>query len=134
MKARALVLGVVVALACSAASLAGPQTTAPGNHVGVYVNVTDQGITMVMYLYGLVEGTPTSEVERAALRGQLATFIVRNRGKKPHNFVVFGRKTRTLSPGGKAHFTVPLVHRGAFPYESTLDKGKAAFRGFFTVY
>jgi hypothetical protein len=58
---------------------------------------------------------------------------VRNLGKKPHDYGVLGKKTPKLSPGGRAVFHISLVHRGNFPYQSTLDKGKAGFRGVFTV-
>ena len=35
---------------------------------------------------------------------------------------------------GKAKFTVTLLTRGNFPYESTVDRNNKAFRGLFTVY
>jgi hypothetical protein len=64
----------------------------------------------------------------------IATFLANNFGKKPHNFTIFGKKTKTIMPGHQARFTVTLTFRGQYPYKSTLDKGKKAFQGVFTVY
>jgi hypothetical protein len=47
---------------------------------------------------------------------------------------VLGKKTKVLKPGGRGQFTVSLLTRGNFPYESTLDKRNKAFHGLFTVY
>ena len=64
----------------------------------------------------------------------IATFLANNLGKKPHNFTVLGKKTKTILPGHQARFTITLTYRGQYPYRSTLDKGKKAFQGIFTVY
>jgi hypothetical protein len=66
-------------------------------------------------------------------RGGYVSFNVFNRGKKVHNFTVFGKKTGPIKPGGKAHLFSPANARGAFAYRSTIDKG-AGFRGVLTVY
>jgi len=62
-------------------------------------------------------------------RGQQAYFVVLNVGKKLHNFAIFGKTTKKLRPFAKAHFHLTLAHRGAFRYESTLDRGKPGFHG-----
>jgi hypothetical protein len=133
MRAWTLVFGVLVALASSAASFASLKTTAPVKKVAIYVSITDKGISMLTFASVNYTGTPELVVANTVMRGQRAVFIVRNLGKKPHDFAVLGKRTRTLSPKGKAYFVVNLVSRGAFPFESTLDKGKSGFRGLFTV-
>jgi len=100
--------------------------------VDVYVRITDNGIRMTTFESANRTGTPEL-ILAAPRRGQRAIFIVRNYGQKRHDFAVLGKKTRAISPGGKAHFSVNLLSRGAFPFQSTLDKGKTGFRGVFTV-
>jgi hypothetical protein len=111
---------LAAALAVAAPALAGSRTTAPGQHAIVGVTITDKSITVL------------GNSQEA--RGVIATFLANNLGKKPHNFTIFGKKTKTIMPGHQARFTVTLTYRGQFPYRSTLDKGKKAFQGFFTVY
>ena len=126
---RVLALVVVALFALPGAALASRQTTNPGlAPVTIYVIVTDKGIK---YTCGRrpAGGQPTLSVAQALLRGEVAIFDVKNKGKKPHNFVAFGKKTPTLRPGGHARFKVALIRRGKFPFQSTLDKGKRAFRG-----
>jgi hypothetical protein len=129
---RALVFGFVVVLSFSATTLAASSTTNPGRAVLVHVKITDKGIKT--YFWGIANagGDQTYVVQTYVSRGQIAYFTVQNLGKKPHDYVVLGKKTPKLSPGAKARFHVSLVRRGNFPYQSTLDKGKA-FRGVFTV-
>jgi hypothetical protein len=107
-------------LAVSAPALSSSRTTAPGQRAIVGVTITDKSITVL------------GNSQEA--RGVIATFLANNLGKKPHNFTVFGKKTKTIMPGKQARFTVTLTYRGEFPYRSTLDKGKKAFEGVFTVY
>jgi hypothetical protein len=133
MRAYALVLGILVALVFSAVSFAGPKTTGPRSNVEVYIKITEKGISMVAFESINATGEPALVMASSVVRGQRAVFIVRNLGKKPHDFALLGKKTRTLSPGGKAQFAVNLLTRGAFPFESTLDKGKTGFRGRFIV-
>ena len=66
------------------------------------------------------------------MRNAIKDTIV-NRGKKLHNFTIFGRKTKALKPGQQARFRVMATTRGSFPYQSTLDKGKK-FRGHLSVF
>ena len=132
---RVLALVVVALFALPGAALASRQTTNPGlAPVTIYVIVTDKGIKYTMWQATSQEGQPTLSVAQALLRGEVAIFDVKNKGKKPHNFVAFGKKTPTLRPGGHARFKVALIHRGKFPFQSTLDKGKRAFRGVLKVF
>jgi hypothetical protein len=111
---------LVAALAVSVPALGSSRTTAPGQHAFVGVTITDKSITVL------------GNSQEA--RGVIATFLANNLGKKPHNFTVFGKKTKVIQPGKQARFTVTLTYRGRFPYKSTLDQGKKGFAGFFTVY
>jgi hypothetical protein len=134
MKVRALVfVVVVVALTFPTISFAASRTTGPGRAVLVRVNITDKGINTYFWAIATTGGGLTYVSQTYILRGEIAYFTVRNRGRKPHNFVALGRKTPNLRPGGKATFHLVLTARGAFPYESTLDKGNSKFRGVFTV-
>jgi len=65
-------------------------------------------------------------------RGDYVSFRIFNRGHKPHEFSIFGKKTKVIAPGAKAHLFSVALSRGSFPYSSPIDKGKA-FRGFLTV-
>jgi hypothetical protein len=119
MKVRSLALAAVAALTFSAASVAAPATTGPGQHVNILVKLTDKGL----FVYD----------QATMARGAIVTFQAFNIGKKPHNFTLLGKKTRTIKPGKWGHFTVTLLTRGRFPCGSTLDKGPG-FHGFFVVY
>ena len=66
-----------------------------------------------------MEGQPSTAAS-VLLRGVVAIFRVNNKGKKDHNFAVFGKETPVLKPGAKAYFQVILLSRGKFRYESTL--------------
>jgi hypothetical protein len=133
------VLSTVVAavMILSAVSLAAPRTTTPSKKVTVMVLINDQGIKAYLFAAALgVDGQPepnTSMAVTGVPRGGYVSFTVFNRGKKVHNFTVFGKKTPQIKPGGQAHLFSPANTRGAFTYQSTLDKG-AAFRGTLTVY
>ncbi len=125
----------VAVLMLPGGSLAASRTTNPGlAPVIVYVTETDKGTTYTMWQSIVEEGEPTLLVANALLRGEVVTFQVTNKGKHPHNFAAFGKKTKTLKPGGKAHFSIALIHRGKFSCRSTLDKGKPAFAGVLKVY
>ena len=135
LKVRVLAFTFVVALVFSAASFAMVRTTGPGSRVDVYIHITDTKFITQMYTQSDYKGgnelylTDPSEVQR----GQVARFNILNVGKRLHNFTVFGKKSPTLKPGGKWVVVVPLVRRGAFPYASTLDKGKRGLKGVFLV-
>lgn len=65
-------------------------------------------------------------------RGDYVSVDVLNTGKKIHNFAIFGKTTKPIKPGGKAHLFIDAVTRGTYVWASTLDKGKL-FRGSITV-
>src|SRR5262249_25868457 len=99
----------------------------------IYVTETDSGIKYTMWHTFVDEGQPTLATVGILERGEVVTFKVSNKGKKPHDFTAFGKKTRTPRPGAGGSFRVALLHRGKFPYASTLDKGKRAFSGVLKV-
>jgi hypothetical protein len=107
------------------------RTTAPTKTILVSVVITDA--RMVVALYQLDSIGQYVPFVGAVPRGNYLKFNVLNHGKKPHNFAVFGKKTRLLKPGGKAHLFKQTNVRGKFPYASTLDRGKR-FRGSITVF
>src|SRR5207237_9720209 len=114
-----MLVAVVAALTFSAASLAGPKTTGPGQHVTISVTITDREI--VVY----------DQAQMA--RGAIVTFLAFNDGKKVHDFSLLGKTTQAIKPRHWGRITITLLTRGRFPFLSTFDKGKG-FRGFFTVY
>jgi hypothetical protein len=139
----ALAVAVVAALIFSAGSLAGPKTTAPSNKVTVLVLIDDKGIKVHRFvqLGNEVQNPQAGESEASSIqtllgpvpRGDYLSFNIFNRGKKVHNFTIFGKRTPPIKPGRKAHLFAQALTRGTFPYRSTLDKSKT-FRGTFTVY
>ncbi len=137
MRTTILAVAVTFAVAFSAVSLASPKTTTPSKKVTVVVLITDRGIKVSLFAEALgVDGQPEPNTSMAVTRvprGGYVSFNVFNRGKKMHNFTVFGKTTAPIKPGGKAHLFSPANTRGAFAYKSTFDKG-AAFRGVLTVY
>ena len=66
-------------------------------------------------------------------RGDYLSFNILNRGKQLHDFTVFGKKTKPIKPGRKAHLFAQAVTRGTVRYRSTLDKG-SSFRGSFAIF
>ena len=121
---------VVAALALAAPSFGAVGTTQPGSTLRVYVTLSDKGIRYRMFEL-LASGLVPARA--GATRGEVAIFRVRNTGGKPHDFAVLGKKTPTLRRGGTSVFSVVLLRRGSFPYQSTLDTGNSAFRGLFVV-
>jgi hypothetical protein len=125
---------LVLAFLCSSASLAGSRTTQPGKTVNVYFVITDQKIAYeILRSTAGGSGSDMLFLEKYVLRGDFATFIIINRGKKPHGFAFLGKKFAPLSPGHRTHFSRALLVRGKFRYASTTDPGNA-FRGVFPVY
>ena len=122
-------------LLCASASVAASTTTEPGQTLIVYFIINDQKITLSIFREkvndsGGIDLTPELYYDR----GNVATFIVVNRGKKPHGFAFLGKKIPPVKPGGKVRLgRRALVARGAFPYSSTTDRGKA-FKGVLKVY
>jgi hypothetical protein len=127
---KALILAAAAALLFSAAALAAPATTLPSKTVVVEVLITDKGLIFAPY-QGVTQGNGTpglTPLPGPVPRGDYLKFVVFNRGKKLHNFTIFGKTTKSIKPGGKAAFNKLANRRGTFAYASTLDKGKA-FRG-----
>jgi hypothetical protein len=88
---------------------------------------------MVVSLYQLDSIGQYTPFVGAVPRGDFLKFTVLNRGKKRHDFAIFGKTTRPIKPGGKAHLFKTATVRGKFRYSSTLDKGKR-FRGAIIVF
>ena len=80
MKVHVLLIGTVVALAVPAAAPATARTTMPSQAILVNVDITDKGIRTAMFHS---EGPKSTEYWAAyyALRGEVAYFVVHNRGK-----------------------------------------------------
>jgi plastocyanin len=127
LKLTAATLVAGAALAAPASSLA---TTVPTKTILVQVLITDQKMIVVQYQNAISgNGTPEYLLMAGSIpRGDYLRFIVLNRGKKAHDFAVFGKTTKPIKPGGKATFNKLAKVRGTFQYRSTLDSGKA-FRG-----
>jgi hypothetical protein len=132
------VVAVAAAMAFSAVSLAGPKTTSPSKKVTILVVINDEGISVHTFAGVLVHGDPEAgalmQLPGPVPRGDYMSFNIYNRGKKVHNFTIFGKKTSLIKPGGKAHLFSMAQTRGTFVYQSTLDKSKKSFRGYFTIY
>jgi hypothetical protein len=126
--------GVVAAVAAAvlAGSAVGARTTtAPSKSVLVEVLITDKGIVLARWVSSLTHNG-LMVLAGPVPRGDYVSINILNRGKKVHDFTVFGKKTPRIKPGGKAHIFVRALSRGTFPYRSTLDKGKS-FRGSIVV-
>jgi hypothetical protein len=132
MNVRLSIASVICVAVLGASVLAGmaAATTSPSGVYRVFVVLTDKGIKTKLFQQTYSQGGLVSV--NSAARGNVAVFQVSNNGKKPHNFEVLGFKTPTIHAGRKYSFSVQLLKRGGFPYESTLDKGKS-FRGVFDV-
>jgi hypothetical protein len=138
MRVCVLVVAVAAAMTFSAVSLATLKTTGPNTKVTVLVLINDQGIRVFMFAGALgADGKTEQNVGMAVTggvpRGDYLSFNVYNRGKKVHNFTIFGKKTSPIKPGGKAHLFVQSLRRGNFLYQSTLDTNKK-YRGQLTVF
>ena len=61
-------------------------------------------------------------------------FTVTNKGKKPHDFKIDGKKTPVLAPGHSATLRVTFSKQGRYPYLSTVSgQAAAGMKGVFTV-
>jgi uncharacterized cupredoxin-like copper-binding protein len=61
-------------------------------------------------------------------------FTVTNKGKKPHDFKIDGKKTPSLAPGRSATLRVTFSKQGRYPYISTISgQAAAGMKGVFTV-
>lgn len=131
MKSRLFALAAVsaVALVPAAQSALQPQTTAPPPVSNIKVTITDTGVTISPKL---------------AQRGSMGRFILVNRGKKPHTFVLGHERRGTgvqtgfkkaLKPSEQSVLILFLDFRGAIPYHSPLpaDKTKPRMQGIFRI-
>ena len=131
MKSRLFALAAVsaVALVPAAQSAHQPQTTAPPPVSNIKVTITDTGVTISPKL---------------AQRGSMGRFILVNRGKKPHTFVLGHERRGTgvqtgfkkaLKPSEQSVLILFLDFRGAIPYHSPLpaDKTKPRMQGIFRI-
>ena len=131
MKSRLLALAAVsaVALVPAAQSADRPQTTAPPPVSNIKIIITDTGITVSPKL---------------AQRGSMGRFILVNRGKKPHTFVLGHERRGTgvqtgfkkaLKPNQQSVLILFLDFRGAIPYHSPLpaDRSKPRMQGIFRI-
>ena len=129
MRAYSLVLVTAAGFVFATASVGAVKTTAPDKAILIDVNITDRGMRAAMFTKSTDDGVTTYVAAVSAKRGQIAYFVIRNHGKKPHNFVLLGRKTKSIQPGAAARLRFTLLGRGTFVFQSTLDKGKTNFRG-----
>ena len=61
-------------------------------------------------------------------------FLVINKGALPHDFKIFGHKTKLLSPGQAQTLKVTFLKAGKYPYLCTVTGHAAAgMKGTFTV-
>jgi hypothetical protein len=137
MRTSILAAAIMAATIFTAVSLARETTTTPSKKITVVVVINDRGIKVSLFADALgVDGRPEANTAMAVTRvprGGYVSFNVFNRGKRVHDFKVFGKTTPPIKPGGRAHLFSPANARGAFAYGSTMDKG-AAFRGVLTVF
>lgn len=135
---RFAVLGsafVALALAAVPASLAQRATTSPGNRVQVYFVIrSDKSVTTTIYRLTAGGGSDVTYLDKYVLRGDIATFFIVNRTKKPYGFEFYGHRFAVLKPGKKDHFDATLLKRGSFPFELTAPGGRAPLKGVFHVY
>jgi len=62
------------------------------------------------------------------------TFKVTNKGLLPHDFKIFGHKTKLLSPGQSQNVKVTFKKKGSYPYLCTVTGHAAAgMKGIFKV-
>lgn len=131
MKSRFLVLAAVsaVALVPAAQSADAPQTTAPPPVSNIKVTITDVGVSISPKL---------------AQRGSMGRFILINKGKKPHTFVLGHERRGTgvqtgfkkaLKPSEQSVLILFLDFRGAIPYHAPLpaDRNKPRMKGIFRI-
>ena len=130
MKVWAILVALAAALALAATSAA---TTDPAKKVTLVVIINDKGVNAAAFLQsGVAPSVTLNPLAGPIPRGDYVSVNVFNRGGKTHDFTIFGKKTKPVKPGGKAHLFVAAVKRGKFLYRSTLDRGKS-FQGYLTV-
>ncbi len=97
------------------------------------MQIRDTGIALTNYSSFGTKYSPVLEPHPNGIpRGDFVSLTIINMGKKTHNFTIFGKKTKNLAPGKRAHMFFAVNKRGSFKYSSTLDKGKE-FTGYLLV-
>jgi glucose/arabinose dehydrogenase len=71
---------------------------------------------------------------RAVPAGSTVRFVVSNRGKVPHDFVIKGKRTRLLRPGRSQTITVAFPRKGSLPFLCSVPgHAHLGMKGTFTV-
>ena len=122
-------LATVALVPAAHGSLRAPATTAPNVYVNIQVTITDTRITLDRH---------------AANRGDEGRFVIRNVGKKRHNFTVGGAApgkgvqtgfSATVNPAEQKILLLFFDYRGSLPYRSTIpaDRAKPGMKGIFKI-
>ena len=132
MKSRLVTLAAIVSVALvpAAQSADQPETTAPPPVANIKITITDTGVSM----------SP-----KRAQRGSMGRFILVNKGKKPHVFVLGHERRGTgvqtgfkkaLRPSQQSVLILFLDFRGLIPYHAPLpaDKNKPGMKGTFRIF
>jgi uncharacterized cupredoxin-like copper-binding protein len=62
------------------------------------------------------------------------TFVVTNKGKLPHDFVIAGKRSSKLAPGKTIRLTVNFAKAGSYAYTCSVSgHGGAGMKGAFSV-
>ena len=120
----------------SASAIATRATTGPGSRLEIYVFIGQQKISLAIYALSDYAGSNETYLEapQQVTRGDTVLFIVKNKSKEPQQFTLLGEKTPLIKPGGEAHFSAALVHRGAFPYYASASGQTKKLKGSLLVY
>jgi len=106
MRSKLFLMLAIVATAGTAFISTASATTAPTLIMKVKVNVTDAAITLS---------------HKSARRGWAADFVVRNTGKKAHQFEIGGLQTPVIKPGAQKILKVNFELRGEVTYKDPLN-------------
>jgi hypothetical protein len=115
-----IVAVAVAALLASAraAEAREPATTAPGfRYRSLGVTITDSRLLL------------TTHVVRYS---EVVAFYIYNAGKKPHNFIVSGRKSKRVAHGRRANLLVDFPERGKYLFRCSLNC-KPWMRGYLRI-
>jgi glucose/arabinose dehydrogenase len=115
----ARLLGLVVALALAAVALSAAASPKATRAVTVRVDARDFSFKLS---------------RRAVPAGSTVRFVVSNRGKVAHDFVVKGKRTRLLRPGRSQTITVAFPRKGSFRFHCSVPgHARLGMKGTFTV-
>ncbi|MGZ8694083.1 MAG: hypothetical protein ACXWYS_01450 [Gaiellaceae bacterium] len=121
---------VAALLPAAASRAAGPATTAPPPVTTIKIIFTDSRVSVH---------------PKRGQRGNIAQFVLLNRGSKPHTFRLGHTQrgtgaqtgfTKALKPNEQSVQIFFLDYRGKLPYSSPLpyDRTKAGMKGTFTIF